>query len=108
MSTREAAIALRRFGLGSRPGDVARIAADPRGFVLSQLSKPNAALLNDPDLEPSHVVFAEAQRAQMEQRATKEAAKKAISAPSVPASKPAAPSTPPGPSPSASKAASPA
>ncbi len=37
MSARDAVTALRRFGLGSRPGEPARIASDPRGFVLAQL-----------------------------------------------------------------------
>ena len=91
MSTREAAVALRRFGLGARPGDVNRIAADPRGFVMSQLRNPAAALLFDPDLEPSHVVFAEAQRVQIEQRAAQEAQKAAAMAAAVQPAAPAAP-----------------
>ena len=91
MSTREAAISLRRFGLGARPGDIKRIAADPRGFVTGQLANPGAALLNDPDLEPSHLVFAEAQRAQMEQRAANEALKAAAMTTAV---QPAAPGAP--------------
>lgn len=78
MSTRDAPIALRRLGLGARPGEMKRIANDPRGFVLAQLMKPAAALLADPDLEPSHVVFAEAQRAQRQQKAVKDAVKAAI------------------------------
>ena len=91
MSTREAAVAHRRFGLGARPGDLNRIAADPRGFVMSQLEKPAAALLNDPDLEPSQAVFVEAQRVQMEQRAALEAQKAAAMTAAV---QPAAPGTP--------------
>ncbi len=75
MSTREAAVALRRFGLGARPGDVRRIAADPRGYVAAQLANPSAARLDDPDLEPSHLVFAESQRAQKEMRRIVEAEK---------------------------------
>jgi uncharacterized protein (DUF1800 family) len=31
-------VALNRFGLGGRPGDIVRIAGDPRGFVLSQVT----------------------------------------------------------------------
>lgn len=34
--------ALKRFGLGPRFGELATIAADPRGFVLSQLDMPEA------------------------------------------------------------------
>ena len=33
----EALIALRRFGLGPRPGDLAFVRGDPRGYVLSQI-----------------------------------------------------------------------
>src|SRR5437588_12246400 len=32
--------ALKRFGLGPKRGDIARIAADPRGFVVAQLDSP--------------------------------------------------------------------
>lgn len=69
MSSRDAAIALRRFGLGPRPGEIKAISGDPRGFVLSALARPAAAELSDPDLEPSHVVFAEAQMAQIAKQA---------------------------------------
>jgi uncharacterized protein (DUF1800 family) len=75
MSTREAAIAHRRFGLGARPGDLKAIASDPRGFVTAQLALPAAARLDDPDLEPSHVVFAEAQRMQRQLKEIRDAAK---------------------------------
>ncbi len=68
MSTRMAMIALRRFGLGARSGDIATVAADPRGYVLSSLDRRNEILLDDPDLEPSHVTFAAAAVAQQQQR----------------------------------------
>ena len=68
MSTREALIALRRFGLGARPGEVRSIAADPRGYVLQQLNKKDVAALDDPDLDPSHVSLAAAQVAGQQQR----------------------------------------
>ena len=35
-----AAVALHRFGLGPRPGDIERIAADPRGAFLAELRSP--------------------------------------------------------------------
>lgn len=60
----EPQIALRRFGLGPRPGDASIAAADPRGYVLAGLDDTRAALLVSPDLQPSHEVFAEAQTAQ--------------------------------------------
>jgi len=37
MSRREAVIAANRFGLGARPGDLAEIGADPRGWLKAQL-----------------------------------------------------------------------
>ena len=68
MSTRMAMIALRRFGLGARPGDIAKVGADPRGFVLASFDRRHEILLDDPDLEPSHVTFAAAAVAQQQQR----------------------------------------
>ncbi len=38
--SKQAAIALSRFGLGARPGERKHIAADPRGWVLSRLQAP--------------------------------------------------------------------
>lgn len=64
MSTRDGATALRRFGLGARPGEMARIAGDPRGFVLQSLADPKVALLEGPALEPSHATLAAAMEAQ--------------------------------------------
>jgi uncharacterized protein (DUF1800 family) len=72
MSQREAAIATRRFGLGAKPGDLARIAADPRGYVLSALDNKQGAIIERPGLQPSHASFValrEAQKAQREARA---------------------------------------
>ena len=82
MSTRDAATAQRRFGLGARPGDMARVAGDARGFVLAQLANPAGARLARTDLEPSWVVFAEAQRAQESLRRNREVAEKAGRPPS--------------------------
>lgn len=68
MSTRMAMIALRRFGLGARSGDIAKVGADPRGYVLASFDRRNEILLDDPDLEASHVTFAAAAVAQQQQR----------------------------------------
>ncbi len=68
MSTRMAMIALRRFGLGARPGDIAKVGNDPRGFTLAQFDQRGQILLDDADLEPSHVTFAAAQVAGQQQR----------------------------------------
>ena len=53
---RGALTAVNRFGYGARGGDsddLASAAADPRGFVLSELARPDAALLAGPDLADS-------------------------------------------------------
>lgn len=42
MSLERAALAANRFGLGARPGELARIAGDPVGWVKSQLSPERA------------------------------------------------------------------
>jgi uncharacterized protein (DUF1800 family) len=56
-STASAALALRRFGLGPRPGDLARIGNDPQGALLDELSNPAAAHLDGPDLVPANVAY---------------------------------------------------
>ncbi len=72
MSTRDALIALRRFGLGARPGEVKIIAGDPRGHVLQSLADRKAPLLDDPDLDPSHVALAAVQLAGQQQKLARE------------------------------------
>jgi uncharacterized protein (DUF1800 family) len=72
MSPAEAAIATRRFGLGARPSDVARIAHDPRGYVLAALDQKDAAIVERTALQPSHAHFValrEAQKARRQARA---------------------------------------
>lgn len=85
MPPHDTVTAVRRFGLGPKPGDIARIAADPRGYVLAGLGDKSAALLSGPDLEPSHVVFTAVQESQLMQRLAaalvKDAAKPAPVAP---------------------------
>jgi uncharacterized protein (DUF1800 family) len=75
MSKSDPVTALRRFGLGVRQGEVRRIASDPRGFVLAALTDPSKALLNHPELDPSYVVFANAQDVQLSQRIATELSK---------------------------------
>ena len=50
-------LALCRFGLGARPGDLKGATADPHGFVVRQLSKPKLALLSDPALPSTDLIF---------------------------------------------------
>jgi uncharacterized protein (DUF1800 family) len=60
MSAKDAVTALRRFGLGARPGEPRRIASDPRSFVLSQLD--GARLPGFSDLSTSAELWREARR----------------------------------------------
>ncbi len=43
---RAALVACNRFGLGARPGDLARFAADPRGALKADLARPDAGLID--------------------------------------------------------------
>jgi uncharacterized protein (DUF1800 family) len=45
-----AMVALNRFGLGARPGDLAAAAGDPRGYVKSEAAMAAIAELQSPDL----------------------------------------------------------
>ena len=49
---RDAALALHRFGFGPKPGDIARIAADPRGALLAEL-RVGPKTIEDPALASS-------------------------------------------------------
>jgi uncharacterized protein (DUF1800 family) len=68
MISRDAPIALRRFGLGARPGECKRIARDPRGYVLQSLTQSDAALIGNTALEPSHVTLAATLAARRQRR----------------------------------------
>src|ERR1700730_14322020 len=50
---RAALIALNRFGLGPKPGDLSAAAADPRGLVLAETQQAGVALLDRPQLAKS-------------------------------------------------------
>jgi uncharacterized protein (DUF1800 family) len=71
-SARDAVTALRRFGLGARPGELARIAGDPRGYVLGMLARRDRVALDDPDLDPSHIILANMQLIGQQARAQRE------------------------------------
>lgn len=67
---RGALIALNRFGLGAKPGDLAAAASDPRGFLLDELRDPGVARLDGASLSPSSValqaLFADQQQKRLE------------------------------------------
>jgi len=52
-----ALVALHRFGLGGRPGDAARVAGDPRGYVRGQLGRPADALLGGAGLPTGEAAY---------------------------------------------------
>jgi uncharacterized protein (DUF1800 family) len=70
-----ALVALHRFGMGARglnSGDVVSAAADPRGFVKAELSRPDVALLEAPGLQNTEQLlqafFADQQRLATQRR----------------------------------------
>jgi uncharacterized protein (DUF1800 family) len=71
-NTAEPAIAANRFGLGARPGELARIGSDARGWLEKQLAG-SPPKLSESGLRPSHEILAEAielRRERREQRAS--------------------------------------
>jgi uncharacterized protein (DUF1800 family) len=74
----DAVVALRRFGLGARPQDLRAIAGDPRGYVAAGLTHSAAVLLDDLDLDPSHITFANARLADLQRRQAREAPQEAL------------------------------
>ena len=98
MSLREASIATRRFGLGPRTGDLARIAGDARGYVLAALTKPDAGIIDEPGLESSAQNLATFQDAQLAEQLARVLAKQAEQSNAPPAA-PAPTAAPPAMSP---------
>lgn len=91
MSGEDQSLALRRFGLGARPGDLKRVASDPRGYVLESLAAKQGALLDGHELPPSWEVFAEAQELARKQKADRMAAAAALAKAPAPLAAPHAP-----------------
>src|SRR5581483_4105861 len=63
-----ASLALRRFGLGPRPGDLARVSSDPQGALLQELADPEAALLTGGSLVGSNVAYIRNREAEEQRR----------------------------------------
>lgn len=53
----DALLALSRFGLGPRPGDLKAVGGDPRGFVLAQCGMAQATALAAPGLQPTEALM---------------------------------------------------
>jgi uncharacterized protein (DUF1800 family) len=95
----EALFALHRFGFGPRAGAAATIAADPRGALLADIERPDAAALTDSmpsSGEAARAAF-EAREARRAARLAREAAKTANSSAISPDAnaRPTAPGAPP-------------
>jgi uncharacterized protein (DUF1800 family) len=69
----QAEIAVLRFGLGARPGELAAAAGDPRGWLTEQTEGPVLRAGNTP-LAPSDQIFTELLEARDERRVAKRAA----------------------------------
>jgi len=75
MSRHDSATALRRLGLGPKPGEVKRVAGDPRGYVLAQLIRAEAASIDDPELSASSQALIALREARLAQKEAREAVK---------------------------------
>jgi uncharacterized protein (DUF1800 family) len=70
----QAALALHRFGFGPRPGDIDRIAGDPRGALLADL-KAGPTKIDNPQLRDSAAAFRAAVAFQQDRQAARDAQK---------------------------------
>src|ERR1700689_3650642 len=68
----QAEIAVLRFGLGAKPGDLAAASAEPRAWLLSQIKGPVPLAVNSP-LAPSDQIFAGLLAARDERQKMKQA-----------------------------------
>src|SRR5215475_1491656 len=78
--SRNALVALNRFGFGARggaSGDLVNAASDPRGFVKAELARPGAVLLEVPGLQSTPDLAKAVFEYQMEQQKARAAAGKA-------------------------------
>lgn len=92
MSARDAVTALRRFGLGVRPGEIKAIAGDPRGHLLRQLEVFDPKAGDVTGLRSSYAGFEALQIEQREKRQREQEMAKQIQGPQPdPAAKPASP-----------------
>ena len=78
MALDRSVIALSRFGLGPRPGDTNKIAADPHGALMAELT-PDFVVMSNPVLEDTAAALAELKELQMMKQAARAAAPPAAS-----------------------------
>jgi len=77
-----ALVALHRFGLGARPGELDIVGGDPRGFVERQVAARDAARLDDLKLLPGDAAYRANRMAEL-QRERERAARKGLPPPPV-------------------------
>lgn len=96
MASVDAVTAVRRLGLGPKPGDIKRIASDARAYVLASVADPAAARLEAAELLPSHTLLADLRTAQMARKEQRQATTAQHVPPSttMPAARDPAPSAP--------------
>jgi uncharacterized protein (DUF1800 family) len=73
MSPRDAVTAVRRFGLGARPGELKKVASDPRGYVLASLSAHATAQMPGKGLPSTDKIYADVRSANEQRRNAKAA-----------------------------------
>ncbi len=69
----DVAIAVNRFGLGARPGDLQKVEADPRGWLLDQLQGPSRLPQEISRLPATSAVLVEVQELRRERRQMRDA-----------------------------------
>jgi uncharacterized protein (DUF1800 family) len=89
MSVEEAALALKRFGLGPRPGDIGRIAADPKAALLAELDAADIVRLDAAGLPGAEEAYLAIRRDQIARQTARRAAPE-VKAPDMEAAKSAA------------------
>jgi len=89
-SQRAAFTAVNRFGMGARPGDPQRIAANPRAWLTGQIEQPEAFQIDDPALPTRQIAsaaleqFLQAQRERQTAAPSNESAAQQVAAVATP------------------------
>jgi uncharacterized protein (DUF1800 family) len=80
MAIDKAYLAFSRFGLGARPGDLARLGGDPAAALLAEIADPTNLFLADDGLPSTPDAYTEVRKFQMARKAQRSAADAALAA----------------------------